>query len=224
MVASTHALDANVCPGSVQAGFLALLPRIQLHAQVFFRHLKCAHKKADAIAETIALAWLWYLRLARRGKDASRFVTVLAAFAARATRSGRRLCGQERAKDAMSSLAQRRHGFAVGKLPDVSTLDGNPWDEALIDNTQSAIIDQVCFRCDFPAWRGTRTDRDRRLIDELLCGERTQDVARKYGLSSSRISQLRRELHADWLTFCDELPADTTVAAPSSALACTSAC
>ena len=224
MVASTHAPGTNVGPDSVQAGFLALLPRIRLHAQVFFRHLKCAHKKEEAVAEAVALAWLWYVRLTRRGKDASRFVTALAGFAARAARSGRRLCGQERARDVLSPAAQRRHGFAVGRLPDVSTLDGNPWDEALIDNTQSPIPDQACFRCDFPAWRGSRTDRDRRVIDALLRGERTQDVAREYGLSPSRVSQLRREFHDDWLTFCDELPVGTPVAASGSSPACASAC
>ena len=51
------------------------------------------------------------------------------------------------------------------------------------------------------AWRVTRTDRDRRMIDDLMVGERTQDVSQKYGLSPGRISQLRREFHDDWQRF-----------------------
>ena len=46
------------------------------------------------MAETIALSWKWFVRLAERGKDVGQFVTVLAAFAARAVKSGRRPVGQ----------------------------------------------------------------------------------------------------------------------------------
>jgi len=34
-----------------------------------------------------------------------------------------------------------------------------------------------------------------------MLGERTRDVANRYGLSPSRISQLRREFHQDWVRF-----------------------
>jgi hypothetical protein len=76
----------------------------------------------------------------------------------------------------------------------------------LVDNARSPVVEQVCFRCDFPNWRASRTERDRRIIDELLAGERTRDVADKFGLSAGRISQLRRELHDDWELFCAEPP------------------
>jgi hypothetical protein len=39
-----------------------------------------------------------------------------------------------------------------------------------------------------------------------MLGERTLDVAGKYGLSPGRVSQLRRELHDDWEFFCAEPP------------------
>jgi hypothetical protein len=57
------------------------------------------------------------------------------------------------------------------------------------------------FRVDFPAWRNTRTERDRRIIDRLLLGERTGAVAKEFGLSPGRVAQLRREFHDDWLRF-----------------------
>src|SRR6202034_2997972 len=99
--------------------------------------IKCPHRKADYVAEAIALAWKWFVRLADKGKDATKYPSVLATYAARATRAGRRVCGQERAKDVMSGVCQRRRNFAVGKFPDCSTLRENPLAEALIDNTQT---------------------------------------------------------------------------------------
>jgi hypothetical protein len=183
-----------------------VLPKVVSHGRVSFRHLRSADRKEEAVAEMVALAWAWHLRLAERGKDATRFPTALATFAARAVRSGRRLAGMDRANDVLSPLAQWRQGFAVCKLPDSSTLDGSPLAEALHDNTQSPVVEQVCFRLDFPAWRASRTDRDRRVLDDLMLGERTLEVAGKYGLSPGRVSQLRREFLLDWRRYLSEPP------------------
>lgn len=191
---------------ALHARFLTILPRIELHAQIFFRHVKCPNKKSDCIAEVIAIAWKWFRRLAEKGKDATQFVSALARLAARAVNSGRRLCGQSKAKDVLNEQTQQRCSFTVSSLPNGSSLNGNVFDEALAENTVSPVPEQVAFRLDFPAWRLTRYERDRRLIDELMVGERTLDVARKHGLSPARISQLRREFHDDWSTFCDMEP------------------
>jgi hypothetical protein len=145
-------------------------------------------------------------RLAERGRDTTRFLTALATFAARAVRSGRRLAGMDRANDTLSPLAQRRKGFAVGLLPGGGSLNGNVFDEALRDNTRSPVDEQVCFRLDFPRWRAGRTERDRRVLDDLMVGGRTREVAGKYGLSAGRVSQLRREFLRDWRRFCGEPP------------------
>jgi hypothetical protein len=42
------------------------------------------------------------------------------------------------------------------------------------------------------------------LIDDLARGERTSDVACKYGLTAGRVSHLRREYCEDWSCFCAE--------------------
>jgi hypothetical protein len=187
---------------ALHRGFLQLLPRIQLHGRIYFRHLKCYQQKQDVLAEMTALAWKWYVRLIQCGKDPAAFPSMLATFAARAVRSGRRLCGQEKAKDVLSSVAQRRQGFSVAGLPDFSTLNGNPLEEALQDNTRSPVPDQVQFRCDFPSWRKSHARRNRRLIDSMILGERTQILARAFRLSPARISQLRRHFHDDWSLYC----------------------
>jgi hypothetical protein len=193
---------------TLQQRFLVILPHIEARARWCFRDLTCGQRRADAVAETVALTWKWFLSLARRGKDATRFASMLTTLAGRAVRSGRRLAGNERSRDALSPIAQARHGFGVGRLPDVSTLSGNVWDEALADNSQSAVPDQVSFRIDFPRWRRRQCPRYRRIIDDLVVGERTRTVARRHGLTSGRISQLRRSLHGDWERFCaDRSPA-----------------
>ncbi len=187
----------------LQARFLTILNRIETHARIYFRAEHCPHKKADRIAETVALAWSWFLRLAGQGKDARQFPSVLASYAAKAVKSGRKVVGMEKAKDVTNERTQQKRGFVVGKLPDFSTLDTNPLQEALTDNTVSPVIDQVQFRCDFPLWTRTRCHRDRRLIHDMATGERTKVLAHRFGLSQARVSQLRRDFKEDYDRFCD---------------------
>ena len=185
----------------LHARFLSILPRIRTHARIFFRHVRCYCRKADFIAEAVALAWKWFLQLAKRGKDACQFPSALASYAAKAVRSGRRICGQLKPKDVMSEKAQQKRGFSVSKLPDFSTLSENPLQEALMDNTVSPVPDQVQFRLDFPAWTKSRCQRDRRLIHDMATGERTQNLAKQFGLTQGRVSQMRREFKDDWDRF-----------------------
>src|SRR5262245_49958368 len=97
--------------------FLALVPRIETHATIFFRGIRCPVTREDRVAECVALGWKWFLRLAEQGKDVFAFPMAFAALVARAVKCGRRLGRQERANDVLSLLAQQRHGFRVGSLP-----------------------------------------------------------------------------------------------------------
>src|SRR5262249_51206777 len=63
---------------------------------------------------------------AEKGKDATVLPTALASYAARAVKSGSRVAGQEMANDVLSPVAQRRHHFFVGRLPDFETLTEHP--------------------------------------------------------------------------------------------------
>ncbi len=196
-----------------QEQFLSILPRIELHGRVYFRHLD-ADRREEAVAETVALAWAWFVRLNARGKNPLAFPSVLASYAARAVKCGRRVCGQLKTRDVMSPLAQRRRGYRVEALPAstattheerYSDVHGqrrqDALEERLRDNTQTPVPEQAAFRIDFPAWRLMQTDRTGRVIEAMAAGERTQDLARSFGLSPARISQMRRELYADWSRF-----------------------
>src|SRR5262249_35905787 len=121
------------------------------------------------------------------------------------------LCGPLKANDVLSERAQRRYGFRVEALPP-SRRTGHgdrygraggqrrldAYEERLQDNRVSSVPEQVTFRCDFPSWLTTRTERDRRMIADMARDERTKDLARKHGLSPGRVSQLRRQYHDDW--------------------------
>jgi len=204
---------ATFTTDSLQRAFLALLPRIESQASIYFRGLRCAVKKADAISETVAICWKWFCRLMKRGKDATQFVGALARLAARAVWSGRRLAAGERANDVMSTVAQRRHGFVVKSLPSTrrpyEDLEGNGRDqrlhdameERLSDNTRTPPPDQAAFRIDFKTWLRSLTPRERRIIRVMILGERTKDLSRKFEITPGRISQLRREFRDDWRRF-----------------------
>ena len=221
-------MHAPLCPhgpgqgaGALHARFLAILPAIERRGGCYFRHVRCPHKKADAVQEMTALAWQWFLRLHQRGKDPAEFLTGFTTLLARAVNSGRRLVGMAHSKDALNPATQRRHHFAVEVLPSslgvsherrTASPHGqelqDAYEERLRDNTVTPVVDQVQFRIDFPAWLATWPERDRRLIEALGLGERTLALVDQFGLTPGRVSQKRREYHGDWERFCGDLPAD----------------
>jgi hypothetical protein len=103
-----------------------------------------------------------------------------------------------KAGDVMNEQAQMAKGFTVGKLPDFATLSDNPLQDALIDNTVTPPVDQAAFRIDFPTWVATHSKRDRAIIHDMMRGERTLDLAKRYRLSPARVSQLRGEWAEEW--------------------------
>jgi hypothetical protein len=218
MIEPTASISRMTLP-QLQAVFLAIRPRILTHAALVFRGMRCFDQKAEYFAETVAVAWRWFLRMAERGKDARQFPSVLASYAARAVKSGRRLCGQLRSKEVLSELGQMRHGFRVQSLPSSTRHNFeelhrkigaqrrmDSFEEWLQDNRETPVPDQVAFRCDFPAWLKTRCRRDRRMIRAMAGEERTLDLAKRFQLSPARISQLRREYAADWNRYCAAPP------------------
>ncbi len=195
-LADAPAVDA------LRAAFMCLLPRIEAHLAFAFRWLRCPHRRADAVQEAVALAWLGFLRAVSHGKDPSAFAGPLAGYAARRVRVGRRLSGTKSGRDALSPHAGTRHGFTVYSFSWLGS--SHPALQELADNTVTPPPEQAAFRLDFPRWRAGYGARDRALIDELMAGGRTGDVAARHGLSRGRVSQKRAQFHADWLRFHGE--------------------
>jgi len=191
---------SSVSAPDLQAAFLGQLPRIRAHARFAFRHVACPDARADRVAETVALAWKTFAALSGRGRDPGRFVTTLSLRASQAVKAGRRLVRSESARDALSPVARARHGFAVGRLPHPRSDDPH-LAEALADDARTPVPDQAAFRLDFPRWRAGFRPRTRAVLDALAAGERTGAVARRFGISLGRVSQLRRQFADSWRKF-----------------------
>jgi hypothetical protein len=215
----TRPVAPTPCGRSVEnlhAGFLWILPRIELHGRIYFRHLR-PDRRDDALQEMAALAWKWFLRLRESGRDPADFLTGFVSLLARAVNSGRRLAGMAKSKDVLNPATQRRHGFHVERLPSCtqasherlfSEVNGqrqlDAYEERLRDNTITPVPEQVVFRIDWPAFLRTLTGRERRLIRAMALSERTLDLSKQFEVSPARISQLRREFHDGWERFCGE--------------------
>jgi hypothetical protein len=194
-----------------------VLPRIQTHAALVFRDFK-ADEKDELTADAFALAWKWMVRLVQRGKDPTKFPTAIATLVCRAVKCGRRLIGQEKAKDALSRRAQRRHGFRVEQMPATTRTSHeglyavvggqrmlDRWEAFLQDNVKTPIPDQVNFRLSFPRFMDGQQDRTRRIAEFLALGNSAKAAAQKFGLSPCRITQIRQRLCKDWFGMHDEM-------------------
>jgi hypothetical protein len=186
------------------AAFLAVLPAILRHAQIQFRFVRCAHEREDLLQEALAYGLRWARILWVRGKDVRDFPTALAGYAAQAVRNRRRLCGMEKARDALNRATHARLGFRCESLPLGEPPPESELAHALADDARAEIPARVAFRLDFPAWLSTRTARDRAIIRDMLLAARTTDLAARHRVSPARVSQLRREYRADWLAFVGE--------------------
>ncbi len=194
---------AAPCSSPLQNRFLAVLPRIVAHARVVLRN-EPPYQQEELFQEITAVCWLWFTRLVRRGKDPTTFVSDLATYCVRYVRCGRRMTGTESTGETLSRWSQCRHRFQVHSLNETDARGDQSWQESLCDNTQAPVADQAAFRIDFPRWLRGQCRRNKRIIRDMMRGERTKLLAGKYRLSPGRISQLRQELHASWQTFHGE--------------------
>jgi hypothetical protein len=105
----------------------------------------------------------------------------------------------------MSTVAQQRRCFTVQTLPEVeSGVEDNSTIDALKDNTRTPPPDAAAFRIDYPAWLSRLGERNRRIAEDMALGERTKDLAARYGTSQGRISQLRVAFRDDWERFTED--------------------
>ena len=139
---------AGVCVAVLHARFLRLLPKLETHARIVFRGVRCPVQQEDRVQECVALGWKWFLRLSEQGKDVFAFPAAFAALLARAVRCGRKLCGQERSRDVLSFVAQQRHSFRVERLPATTRspheqLYAEPHGQALLDALEERLRDNT---------------------------------------------------------------------------------
>jgi DNA-directed RNA polymerase specialized sigma24 family protein len=183
---------------AAEPDFLEMLPTIRRVASYAFRHLRRAVRE-DLMAEVIANAFAAFRRLVARGKAALAYPTVLARFAIRQVREGRRLGSQLNVHDVLSPYAQQRKQFSVQRL--CNRREGGRWEDLVVEGKRSTPAEIAACRLDFRAWL-RRLDRRRRAVAlRLAAGESTKEAACRFGVSQCRISQVRAELKDSWQAF-----------------------
>jgi hypothetical protein len=181
-----------------QAGFLQVLPVVQTHAKIQFRHMP-AERRADAIQEAIAAACVSYQRLAAQGRLQVAHASTLATYAVRRVRNCRQVGSSQTSCDVMSPLAHRKHGFVGHSLR--SRHDSVDLKPLLLEYRGFGPADVVAFRIDFEQWLKGLTRRDRRIISAFIRREGTSAVARRFNISEGRVSQLCRQYEQNWAAF-----------------------
>jgi hypothetical protein len=190
-------LDQN--PRSLQERFLAILPQIRRQSAWALRGLR-AEAREELAQEILANAFCAFTRLARRGKLASAYPTPLACFAIRQVRCGRRVGNRQNANDLFSLNARKARRLTILRLEQPDERSGI-WNQLLVEDRHAGPAETAAARLDLTAWYETLPRRNRRIAKALAQGESTSGVARQFGLSPGRISQLRAWLRMHWEQF-----------------------
>ena len=179
-----------------------MIPIIQEHARVSFLR-KGPEEKEELAAECVANAFRAYARLVDLGKRHLIYPSVLARYAVMQAREGRRVGGKLNTYDVLSRYAQHRKRIVVERL-DKFDPDANEWQEAVIEDHATPVPEQVAFRVDFPVWLEGHPARKRHIAKALALGFTTGEAARRFQMSASRISQLRRQFEESWQNYQGE--------------------
>jgi hypothetical protein len=189
---------------AVNQQFEQMLTRIRLMALHAFRD-KDHELRYELTAEVVARAYAAFVRLARQGRAELGYATPLALFSIKQVKSGRRMGAKLNIKDVSSEYAQMNKGFSMLRL-DRYNKRKELWKEVVVEDQKSGPAEIAAMRIDFEAWLNTLDLRERRIAKVLATGETTGATARKFGVSPSRISQLRRQFMEAWQAFLGELP------------------
>ena len=167
---------------------LRMIPVIEACAERAFQHLR-SEARAEAVQNALCCACSAVARLAERGRLDLCHPTVMARYAIAQTKAGRMLGRTLNCQDVASRHCQQRKGVIVDRLGQSQTYSP---DELIVT------------RIDLSFWLATLNPRDRSVIQFFSIGHQANDVAKQFGLSEGRVSQLRRELYRSWCRYCDE--------------------
>jgi hypothetical protein len=71
----------------------------------------------------------------------------------------------------------------------------------VVESRRVSPADRAAFKLDFAQWLSQWPFRHRKIINALASGERTTDVAQRFGVTLARISQLRGQYQQSWQQF-----------------------
>jgi RNA polymerase sigma factor (sigma-70 family) len=188
-------------PETARDQFLALLPQIRRLAMISFRRLG-TEAREELVQEVIANAFRAWDSLIRKGKGAVAYATPLAQFAIRQVRAGRRVGCRQNTRDILSGGSRGAHGLKIERINRRDPRNGD-WDELLLEDRKAGPAETAAARIDIAEWLRTLSKRNQGIARSLALGATTNDVARKFGLSAGRVSQIRTLLLAHWQQYQD---------------------
>ena len=203
---STQRTSASQHPKRPYDDFVLLIPVIRNHARFSFRK-KNPEEREELIEECLANAFRAYTRLIELGKEDMIYPTVLAKFAVKQVISGRRVGGCLNSDDILSRYAQLRRDITIKRL-DRYDPEEKIWKDAVVEDTETPIPEQVAFRVDFPTWLKLYQPSKRRVAEALALGYTTNEASKRFKVTAGRISQLRRDFERSWEAFQGEEEAE----------------
>jgi hypothetical protein len=203
MVTLTQGIGKPTVSDQTSHAFEIILPSIKRIASYAFRHVR-RWQRAELVADVVAAAYTAFVRLVERGLECLIYPSALAKYAIRRVRIGRQVGQKQNINDVLSTYAQRRRGFSVEQLP--LAIANRDWHELTADRRADP-SEVAALRLDLQEWLCRLTHMKRKVALRMAIGDSNAEIARLLGLSSGRISQLRRELKVSWDTFQSALAA-----------------
>jgi RNA polymerase sigma factor (sigma-70 family) len=200
--------QTSSCESDRDAKFLAMLPRIRRQAAYYLRRLP-TEERAEAVQEVVANAFVSWVRLNDRGKAGVAYAGPLARYGVRQYVSGRRVGSRMNSHDVTSDYCRQKRMVSLQQL-DRFDEPTDEWQEIVVEDRHSGPAEVATTRIDFAAWLESLPERTRRVAETLATGEATSHVARMFGVSASRVSQIRRELYHAWRIFQGEVVSATS--------------
>jgi hypothetical protein len=186
---------------AAEARFLEMLPSIRGVACFAFRRLRHAVRE-ELIAEVVANAFCAFQGLVARGHAELAYASVLAWFAVRQIREGRRVGSKLNHNDLTSPYGQRQRNVSVQSLWD--EWKSGRWQELVVEDRSVGPADVASFKIDFADWLRRLKRSQRQIALRFVTGDRASEVADHFRLTRARISQLRNELRQNWDDFQGE--------------------
>ena len=172
-----------------QTNFMNVLPAVETHASVCFRHLR-GDALAEAIAQAIASACLSYATLVRQGKLSRVYAGSLANYAVKAVNSFRVVGGRQSARCVMNPLAQKLHSVAVKSMSPWSRSD-NTWREVVVESRRVSPADRAAFNVDFQEWMKQWPEAQRQ--EQLQAQLQAEQAKRLEAEKSARAAESSRD-------------------------------
>jgi hypothetical protein len=205
MKASEKTVRCRRDPSAWHAAFEAMMPAIEAHARIAFRHLD-PEAREEAAQEVICNACCAYARLVALKRTHLAYPSVLARFGVAQAKSGRIVGGHLNVRDVTSEYCRQKKGVVVEQLDKFDT-DENCWREVVVEDKTAGPAEIAATRIDFSTWLQLLPRRLRKLATFLARSETTQAAATRFQVSPGRISQIRKELYLAWHRFQGDEPA-----------------